>query len=387
MEFSREAWERTVKVQEVILRAMSGAINWLQAAEIIGVTPRSMRRWRRRFELYGYDGLLDRRRRKPSSRAAPFEEVQRILRLYREKYGGFNGRHFHQIARREHGVRLSYSFVKKALQGAGLLPKRRARGRHRRRREPRACFGEMLLVDGSRHPWLTLVPERMLTLMTVIDDATKRLLYAEFFEAESSEAVMTVLREVIVKHGLPMALYTDRAGWAVYTPRAGEPPDRTRLTQVGRALKQLGIEHILSYSPQARGRTERANRTLQDRLTNEMRVAGIRTRSRANAYLRDRFIADYNDNFAVAPRDLEPAFVPLGRTDLDSILCHQDERTVGRDNTVVLDGVRLQIDKQRGRRTCAGLRVLVRRHLDGSSAVWLGSKCLGRYDAKARAVA
>lgn len=387
MEFSREAWERTVKVQEVILRAMSGAINWLQAAEIIGVTPRSMRRWRRRFELYGYDGLLDRRRRKPSSRAAPFEEVQRILRLYREKYGGFNGRHFHQIARREHGVRLSYSFVKKALQGAGLLPKRRARGRHRRRREPRACFGEMLLVDGSRHPWLTLVPDRMLTLMTVIDDATKRLLYAEFFEAESSEAVMTVLREVIVKHGLPMALYTDRAGWAVYTPRAGEPPDRTRLTQVGRALKQLGIEHILSYSPQARGRTERANRTLQDRLTNEMRVAGIRTRSRANAYLRDRFIADYNDNFAVAPRDLEPAFVPLGRTDLDSILCHQDERTVGRDNTVVLDGVRLQIDKQRGRRTCAGLRVLVRRHLDGSSAVWLGSKCLGRYDAKARAVA
>jgi len=245
----------------------------------------------------------------------------------------------------------------------------------------------MLLVDGSLHPWLKLAPERMLTLMTVIDDATKRLLYAEFFGAESGEAVMTVLREVILKHGLPMALYTDRAGWAVFTPRAGEPPDRTRLTQVGRALKQLGIEHILSYSPQARGRTERANRTLQDRLANEMRVARIRTLSKANAYLRDRFLADYNDNFAVAPRDLEPAFVPLGRTDLDSILCHQEERTVGRDNTVVLDGVRLQIDKQRGRRTCAGLRVLVRRHLDGTHTVWLGSKCLGRYDAQARAVA
>lgn len=387
MRFGREAWERAMKLQEVILRAMSGEISWWQAAEILGMHPRSLLRWRRRYEREGYDGLLDRRTGRPSPRRAPFAEVQRVLRLYREKYGGFNGRHFHQIARREHDVTLSYSFVKKALQEAGLLPKRRARGRHRRRREPRACFGEMLLVDGSLHPWLKLVPGRMLTLMTVIDDATKRLLYAEFFEAESGEAVMTILREVIQQDGLPMALYTDRAGWAVFTPRAGEPPDRSRLTQVGRALKQLGIEHILSYSPQARGRTERANRTLQDRLSNEMRVAGIRTLSKANAYLRDRFIADYNANFAVPPRDLEPAFVPLGRTDLDSILCHQEERTVGRDNTVVLDGVRLQIDKQRGRRTCAGLRVLVRRHLDGTHTVWFGSKCLGRYDARARAVA
>jgi len=243
------------------------------------------------------------------------------------------------------------------------------------------------LVDGSLHPWLALVPEKMLTVMTVIDDATKRLLHAEFFEFESSEAVMTVLREVIVKHGLPMALYTDRASWAVHTPRAGEPPDRTRMTQVGRALKHLGIEHILSYSPQARGRTERANRTLQDRLVNEMRLAGIRTMAKANAYLRDRFMADYNENFSVAPRDPESAFVPLGRTDLESVLCHEEERTVGKDNTVVLDRVRLQIDKQRGRRTCAGLRVLVRRHLDGTHAVWLGSRCLGRYDAKSRAVA
>lgn len=387
MRFGREAWGRAMKLQEVILRAMSGEISWWQAAEILGMHPRSLLRWRRRYEREGYEGLLDRRTGRPSPRRAPFAEVQAVLRLYREKYRGFNGRHFHQIARRDHGVKLSYSFVKKALQEAGLIPKRRARGRHRRRREPRACFGEMLLVDGSFHPWLKLVPDRMLTLMTVIDDATKRLLYAEFFGAESGEAVMTVLREVILKHGLPMALYTDRAGWAVFTPRAGEPPDRSRLTQVGRALKQLGIEHILSYSPQARGRTERANRTLQDRLTNEMRVAGIRTLSKANAYLRDRFLADYNDNFAVAPRDLEPAFVPLGRTDLDSILCHQEERTVGRDNTVVLDGVRLQIDKQRGRRTCAGLRVLVRRHLDGTHTVWFGSKCLGRYDARARAVA
>lgn len=386
MDFSREAWERAMKVQEVFLQAMSGAISWWKAAEIIGVTPRSMRRWRTRYERYGYDGLLDRRRRKPSSRAAPFEEVQRILRLYREKYRGFNGRHFHQIARREHGVTLSYSYVKKVLQEAGLLPKHRARGRHRRRREPRACFGEMLLIDGSRHRWLALDPERFFVLMTVLDDATKQLLYAQFFDTESSHAVMTALREVILKHGLPMVLYTDRATWAVYSPAAGQEPKERRPTQLGRALKHLGIEHILSYSPQARGRTERANRTLQDRLVNELRVAGIRTRARANAYLRERFLEDYNATFGVPPRDPASAFVPLGSTDLDTVLCHEETRKVGRDNTVVLEGVRLQIAKQAGRRSCAGLMVLVRRHLDGTHAIWLGSRCLGRYDRLGRAV-
>src|SRR5258706_1763122 len=228
MDFTRKAWERAMKVQEVFLQAMSGALSWLQAAEIIGVTPRSMRRWRNRYESYGYDGLLDRRRRKPSSRAARFQEVQRILRLYRERYGGFNGRHFHQIACREHGVTLSYSYVKKALQAAGLLPKKRARGRHRRRREPRACFGEMLLIDGSRHRWLSLDPERFLVLITVLDDATKHLLYAQFFATESSHAVMTGLRDVILKYGLPMVLYTDRASWAVASLKLGHEPQQNR---------------------------------------------------------------------------------------------------------------------------------------------------------------
>jgi transposase len=386
MKLSQAAVERAMKFQEVMLRAMSGEISWPAAAEIVGITPRSLLRWRRRYEKYGYDGLLDRRRRTPSSRAAPFQEVQRILRLYRERFVGFNGRHFHQIARREHGVKLSYSFVKRALQEAGLLPKYRARGRHRRRREPRACFGEMLLVDGSRHPWLALTPDREQVLLTFVDDATKRLVYAQFFERETSRAVLTGLREGIERYGIPVALYTDRARWAAYTPKAGEPVDRGRLTQVGRVLKRLGIEHILSYSPQARGRTERANRTLQDRLVNELRVAGVRTLAKANAYLRERFIADYNETFGVAPRDPESAFVPLGQVDLDSILCHEEERTVGKDNTVVLEGVRLQIAKQPSRRSCTGLRVVVRRDLEDRHTVWLGPRCLGRYDAKGRPV-
>jgi transposase len=387
MRWTQAAVERAMKFQEVMLRAMSGAISWQAAAEIAGITPRSVLRWRRRYEQYGWDGLLDRRRRTPSTRAAPFQEVERILRLYRERYKGFNGRHFHQIARREHGVKLSYSFVKRVLQEAGLLPKCRARGRHRRRREPKACFGEMLLVDGSKHAWLALTPDRKQVLLTFLDDATKRLVYAQFFEQETSKAVLLGLREVLETHGLPMALYTDRAHWAAHTPVAGGPVDRTKLTQVGRVLKRLGIEHILSYSPQARGRTERANRTLQGRLVNELRIAGIRTLAKANVYLRERFLADYNETFAVGPRDPDSAFVPLGKIDLDLVVCHEDERIVGKDNTVVFEGVRLQIAKQPGRRSCTGLRVVVRRDLENRHSVWLGSRCLGRYDAAGQPVA
>ncbi len=384
MWFSAPAVERAMTIQEVLTRAMSGEYTWVQAAEILGFSPRSLRRWRVRYERDGYDGLLDRRRGVPSPRRAPVREVERILRLYREKYRGFNGRHFHEIARREHRVTLSYSFVKKALQTAGLMRKYRARGRHRMRREARACFGEMLHLDGSPHAWLALRSRQRQTLLSVLDDATKRLLFAQLFEAEDTRSVMLALEAVITTYGLPAALYTDRASWAVWTPKAGGPYDRARLTQVGRALKRLGIEHILAYSPQARGRSERLNRTLQGRLVNELRVAGITDIPAANRYLRQRFIPRYNQTFARPPCEPASAFVPLGHVPLHHILCHEEERVVGQDNTLSLKTVRLQLRRQPGRRTCARLRVLVRRHLDGRYSVWHGPRCLGRYQASGK---
>ena len=183
-----------------------------------------------------------------------------------------------------------------------------------------------------------------------------------------------------------MALYTDRAHWAVHTPVAGGGPDRRRPTQVGRALGRLGIEHILGYSPAARGRSERVNRTLQGRLVNELRVAGIATVPAANRYLRERFLPAFNAEFARPPADPASAFVPLGRVDLDQILCVEEERVVGRDNVVTLAGLALQVAKQPGRRTCAGLRVVARRHLDGRYSIWYGARCLGRYDGRGRAL-
>src|SRR6266851_7452957 len=231
------AVECAMKAHEVIMRALDGQLTWIQAAEILGRSPRSMRRLRWRLEQYGYDGLFDRRRRTPSPKRAPVAEVQRLLALYRDRYQGFNVRHFHALACRQHGVRFCYAFVKKALQSAGLVPKHRPRGRHRRRREPRPCFGELLHLDGSRHRWLALVPEQYLTLLVVVDDATKQVLYAELVDGgESTAAVMTALRAVVTTWGLPMALYTDRAHWAAHTPVAGGAADRTKLTQeIGRA--------------------------------------------------------------------------------------------------------------------------------------------------------
>ena len=376
-----------MKMREVILKAVGGEMTWIQAAEVLGLSPRTVRRWRYKFQIRGVGGLIDRRRRSPSPRAVPEAQLRRLLRLYREHYAGFNVRHFWSTVRRKHGFRWSYAFVRHVLQEAGLVKKQRPRGCHRTRREPRPCYGELVHLDGSRHRWLTLVPDQWQHLIVVVDDATKKMLYARFEPAETTAAVMRALRAVLERCGLFMALYTDRAAWAAHTPRKGEPVDKEALTQVGRALKQLGIEHILAYSPQARGRSERINRTLQDRLVNELRVAGVRTPEAANRYLERTFIAAYNEEFGHAPADTVSAFVALGAADLDAILCHEEERTVGRDNTVTLEGVRLQIAKQPGRATCAGIRVLVRRHLDDRHTILWGRRLLGRFDPHGRAIA
>ena len=385
MPYARGVVERAMTIQEVILRAIAGQLTWLQAADILGRSPRSIRRLRWKLEHEGYEGLFDRRQQTPSPKRAPVAEVQRVLALYRDRYQGFNVRHFHQLARREHGVRFCDAFVKKALPMAGLVPRQQPRGRHRRRREPRPCFGELLHLDGSRHRWLALVPDRWFTLLAVVDDATKHVLYAQLHDGgESVAAIMTALRTGLERYGLPLALYTDRAHWAVHTPTSGSAPDRRHPTQVGRALARLGIEHILGYSPQARGRSERVNRTRQDRLVNELRLAGVTTVAAANRYLGEQFLPGFNAEFGRPPADPSSAFVPLGRVELDQILCVEDERVVGRDNVVTADGVPRQVAKQPGRRTCAGLRVLVRRHLNGHHSLWYGTRCLGRYDNRGR---
>ena len=261
-----------MKVQEVILRAIAKRITWWQAAEVIGISDRQMRRWRRRYEKFGYDGLWDRRCCRPSPRRVPLPLAERVLALYREKYFDFNVRHFHEKLREQHGIALSYTWIKLALQGAGLVRKRGRRGVHRRRRPRRPLPGMLLHLDGSSHAWLG--DGRRYDLLVVLDDASSEIYYAQLVEEESTRTVLVALREVVEKKGLFCALYSDRASHFFETPKAGAKIDPQRLTQVGRALQQLGIRMIPAYSPQARGRSERNFGTWQGRLPQELRLRG-----------------------------------------------------------------------------------------------------------------
>jgi len=374
------ARERTMKVQEVILRAMAKKITWWQAAEIIGISDRQMRRWKQRYEAYGYDGLYDRRRGQPSPRRVPVETVEEVLGLYRERYFDLNVQHFHEKLVQEHGVELSYTWVKLALQGGGLIAKGRRRGVHRKRRPRRPLPGMLLHLDASQHRWFQ--DDRWHDLMAVMDDATNQVYYAQLVEEESTVTVMTALRQVVEERGVFCALYSDRASHFFVTPKAGEPVDRSRLTQVGRALKELGIEMIPAYSPQARGRSERAFGTWQGRLPQELRLAGITSLEEANRFLGERYLPEFNRRFQVAAAEPGHAFVRATGRDLDRIFSIQHERTVNRDNTVSVDNRVLQIDKSRWRATLAGCRVTVCEHLDGRLSVVYGPHRVGRYNAQ-----
>lgn len=378
-EYPRSEVDRAMKVQEVIMRAMSKELQWFEAAEIIGVSCRTMRRWKGRYEAFGYDGLFDRRCQRPSPKRVPVETVQEVLRLYREEYKGFNVAHFHDKLTEEHGIGLSYEWVKKALQTAGLVSKGRKRGRHRKRRERRPLKGMLVFCDGSTHEWMPLLSGQTQDLIVYLDDATNEVLAAHLVEEEGTMTCLRGLWHVIEERGLFCSLYTDRGSHFFHTPKVGGPVDKNRLTQIGRALAQLGIEHIPSYSPEARGRMERLFGTWQGRLPKELAKAGIRTMEEANAYIAEKFLPWHNGKLTVEPHEQGSAFVPAGNADLHAIICVQHERVVQKDNTVTLGRLCLQIAPAQWRVSFAKCRVKVCEHLNGTLSVRYGPRVLGWY--------
>jgi transposase len=376
--------ERMMKVQEVLLRAMAKKITWWQAAEIVGVTDRTMRRWRERLEEHGYDGLADRRKGVVSPKRVPLAVCEQVLALYRERYYDLNIRHFHEKLREEHGIELGYTWVQKALQGAGLVAKRSKRGTHRRRRPRRPMTGMLLHIDGSKHCWFQ--NSQRYDLIVILDDATSEIYYAQLVEEESTRTVMAGLREVIEKKGLFCALYSDRGSHFFVTPKAGEPVDKHRLTQVGRALKEVGVQMIPAYSPQARGRSERNFGTWQGRLPQELRLAGISTLEEANGFLRQHYIEIFNSKFVVAAEQKATAFRRTGRSDLDWIFSVQSERVVAKDNTVGIGERVWQIENCRFRSTLAGCTVTIHEHLDGQVSLRYGPHVVGRFDSRGQSL-
>jgi transposase len=346
---------------------MAKKLTWIEAAEIAGMSVRSMQRKRQAYVDHGYNGLFDKRRGKISYHRVPMATAERVLALYRDKYPDFNVRHFHEKLKESEGISLSYSWVKQALQGAGLVARKRKRGPHRRRRPRRPLPGMLLHIDGSKHRWFQ--DDRYYDLLVILDDATSRIYYAQLVAEESTRTVMTALREVIQREGLFCALYSDRASHFFVTPKAGEPVDKSRLTQVGRALKELGVQMIPAYSPQARGRSERSFGTWQSRLPQELRLAGIATVEQANRFLRERYIAEFNHKFTATAAERGTAFRRCGRSDLDWIFSIQTERVVAKDNTVAIRDQWWQLDKTRWRHTLAGQTVTLHQPLDATDSL------------------
>ncbi len=373
-----------MKLQDVILKAMAKKISWLDAAEIIGVCDRTMRRMREGYQKFGYDGLRDRRSGKQCSHRVPMETAEEVLRLYREVYFDLNIRHFHEKLRDEHQIELSYTWVQQALQGAGLVAKRHKRGPHRRRRPRRPMPGMLLHIDGSKHRWLQ--GDRWHDLIVILDDATSEIYYAQLVEEESTRTVMAALREVIETKGLFCSLYSDRGSHFFVTVKAGDKVDKHRPTQVGRAMKDLGVQMIAAYSPQARGRSERSFGTWQGRLPQELRLAGVTTIEGANQFLREQYITRFNQQFTKPAEEKGTAFRRTGRTDLDWIFTVQTERVVAKDNTVAIADRLWQIGKTQFRHTLAGSTVTIHEHLSGEVSIRFGPHVVGRFTAEGDAI-
>ena len=373
-------WEVFVlRFEEALERYRKRRLTAEEAGELLGMSGRNFRRLSLRYDEEGAEGLRDRRLGKSSPRRAPAAELSRMQMLYRERYRDFTVKHFHEQLQKRHNYTLGYTVTRLALQGAGLVAKAKRRGPHRKKRERRPLPGMLLFQDGSTHRWIGDL-DHDLDLVVTLDDATGAIYSAILVDEEGTASSFLGLQETIAEHGLFRAFYTDRGSHYFFTPKAGGKVDKSKHTQVGRALAQLGITHIPSYSPEARGRMERAFGTLQSRLPPELRLAEIATIEAANRYLKQQFVPDYNDRFAVPAAEDGSAFIPYAGRPLEDILCIQETRQVGRDNCVTWSGLSLQIPPQRHRHHYVKATVRMHEYPDGQLAIFDGPGCLARFD-------
>lgn len=354
-----------------------------EAGELLGMSGRNFRRLCVRYEEDGIEGLRDRRIGKVSPRRAPARELERMQDLYRECYSDFTVKHFHEQLVKRHNYKLCYTVTKLSLQAAGLVPKAKRRGAHRKKRVRRPLPGMLLFQDASKHRWIGALGHD-LDLVVTMDDATGAIYSAFLVEEEGTMSSFLGLQETIAAQGLFGSLYTDRGGHYFFTRKGESKVDKKELTQVGRALTQLGITHIPSYSPQGRGRMERVFGTLQKRLPQELRLAKIRTIAGANRYLKERFIPDYNARFTVPAAAPGSAFTPYVGRPIEDVLCVQEDRVVGADNCVSYNRRSLQIPPQRHRQHYVRATVRVHEYPDGRLAIFDGPRCLVRFDPKGR---
>ena len=372
---------RSMKFEKLLERWHRRELSQGEAAEALGMSERSFRRWHTRWLEEGEAGLRDRRIGQPSPRRMDEGAKAEMCRLFREVYPDHTVKHFHEQLVKRHDYRLGYTVTKLTLHAGGLVKPAVRRGAHRKKRPRRPLPGMLLFQDGSRSTWLP-GSDRQLDLIVTLDDATSAIYSAFLIEEEGTASSFLGLAETIATQGLFCALYTDRGSHYFHTPKAGGKVDKTLPTQVGRALAQLGIEHIASYSPEARGRMERVFRTLQDRLPKELRLAGIGDDvEAANRFIATVYLPAHNARFAIAAEQPGSAFVPAHEAQWHDILCCQEERVVANDNTVRYHGRVLQIPESPLRRHFVRASVRVHEYPDGTLAIFHGPRRLARYRA------
>ena len=370
---------RKMRFEEAYQGWTGGRLTQGEAAMLLGQCERSFRRHVERYKADGLEGLLDKRLSRISKRRASQVEVDQVAQTYKSGFAGWNVAHFYSKYRGEFQGARSYSWVKTVLQGAGLATKAKGRGKHRIKRERAPLPGMMAHQDASTHRW---VPDEVWDLVVTMDDATGEHMSMFFCDQEGTASSFHGLGQSIARYGLFASLYSDRGSHYFHTPQAGGKVDKHNLTEVGRALKQLGIEHIAAYSPQARGRSERAFQTHQGRLPQELARAGITDMDGDNIYLERTYRESHNREFCVASTLQGTAFVPFLSGSLPDILCEQHERTVGNDNCVSFEGLSLQLPADEMRHHYVRTRVRVHRYVDGTLAVFHGPRKLAAYNAK-----
>lgn len=358
----------------VISACVKGDMACARAAELLSLSIRHVKRLKKRLREDGEAALAHANRGRPSPHRLPAQEHRSILRLARTTYAGFNDHHLCEKLCEVEGFSLSRETLRRLLRQAGLgSPRKRRAPAHRQRRLRSARIGELVQLDGSPHDWLQGRGPR-LTALGMQDDATGKILAAQFFPSETAFGYLSLLRQLLRRHGVPLAFYGDRSGifvrndefWTLQEQLAG----KRHTTQFGRALQQLGITFIAAQSPQAKGRVERLWGVLQDRLTSELRLAGASDLRSANLILQP-FITDYNRRFARTARQTDLAWRPAP-DNLDRICCFVHERVVGNDNVVQWEGLRFQIPQQARRFSFAGAKVQLYQALDGRVSLYYG---------------
>ena len=369
---------RAMTRREVMTKAIARQLTWMQAAQVLGITPRHLGRIRQRYQRFGISALMEQRGGRPRRKRIKPGTVELLIRLKRDLYADFSVRHFYEHVTEKHQVRVSYNWLRLMLQEAGVVEKEPARGKYRRGRERRPMVGMLVHLDASTHEWIVGLPRQ--DLVVALDDADGRILYGRFFAQEGTASTFAALEGVLRRYGRFLELYTDRGSHFCRTARAEQGPAEEQNGQVTQALHALGIRQILARSPQARGRSERAFGTLQGRLPQELRLHQITDYQAANHYLEQVFIPDFNRRFTVKPAQPESAFVKLPGVELELVLSAREERVVRNDNTVGYHNLILQLPPSRYRTHFVRCPVTVHQFTDGHLGISYQGRLLARYD-------